>query len=102
MSSIASISTWLVGAINGYKLKEDGLPNSIKYGSMALTAGISMIKFTGSIKPPITNPGSILAIMFVGVPLATGSVFCLGNFLGKAVRYSSTPDKEKGTTITLL
>jgi hypothetical protein len=99
--SIANFSVWFIGLMNGYKKDEDKLPNSIKYGSMGLTSVINMIKFTGSIKPPITNPGSILATMFLGVPLVTGSVFCLGNFLGKAVRYSSTPDKEKGTTITL-
>jgi hypothetical protein len=100
--TIPNFSVWFIGLMNGYKKEEDKLPNSIKYGAMGITTAINMIKFTGSIKPPITNPGSILASMFIGIPLVSGSVFCLGNFLGKAVRYSSTPDKEKGTTITLL
>jgi hypothetical protein len=100
--TISNFSVWFVGLMNGYKKEEDKLPNSIKYGTMGITTVINMIKFTGNIKPPITNPGSILAGLFIGVPLVTGSVFCLGNFLGKAVRYSKTPDKEKGTTITLL
>jgi hypothetical protein len=69
---------------------------------MGITTAINMIKFTGTIKPPITNPSSILVTMFVGIPLVTGSVFCLGNFLGKAVGCSRTPDNEKGTIITLI
>ncbi len=100
--TIPNFSVWFIGLINGYKKEEDKLPNSIKYGTMGITTTINMIKFTGTIKPPIINPGSILASMFIGVPLVTGSVFCLGSFLGKAVRYSKTPDNEKGTTITLL
>ncbi len=100
--TIPNFSIWVIGLMNGYKKEEDKLPNSIKYGAMGITTAINMIIFTGSIKPPITNPGSILASMFIGIPLVSGSVFCLGNFLGKAVRYSKTPDKEKGTTITLL
>jgi hypothetical protein len=69
---------------------------------MGITTAINMIKLTGTVKPPITNPGSILTSLFIGIPLITGSVFCLGNYLGKAIRYSKTPDSEKGTTITLL
>ncbi len=100
--TIPNFSVWFIGLFNGYKKDEDKLPNSIKYGALSLTTVINMIKYTGTIKPPITNPASILTSMFVGVPLITGSVFCLGNFLGKAVRYSKTPDSEKGITITLL
>ena len=100
--SIANFSVWFIGLINGYKKDEDKLPNSIKYGAMGLTSVINMIKFTGTIKPPVTYPVSTLTGLFIGVPVITGSVFCLGNFLGKAIRYSRTPDSEKGTTITLL
>ncbi len=100
--TIPNFSVWFIGLMNGYKKEEDKLPKSITYGAMGITTAINMIKFTGTIKPPITNPGSILASMFIGVPLVSGSIFCLGNFLGKAVRYSKTPDNEKGTTITLL
>ena len=100
--TIPNFSVWFIGLMNGYKKDEDKLPNSIKYGAMGITSAINMIKFTGTIKPPITHPGSILASLFIGIPLVTGSVFCLGNFLGKAVRYSKTPDNEKGTIITLL
>jgi hypothetical protein len=100
--TIANYSVWFIGLMNGYKKDEDKLPNSIKYGSMGITSVINMIKYTGTIKPPITAPVSTLAAMFIGVPLVTGSVFCLGNFIGKAIRHSKTPDSEKGVTITLL
>ena len=77
--SISLFTTWLTGTINGYKLKEDGLPNSIKYGVMGLTSGIHMIKGFSNIKLPVTSPGSTLAGLFVGIPLMTGATFCVGN-----------------------
>ena len=85
--SLSLFSTWTVGALNGYKLKEDGLPNSIKYGTMALSTGVHIVKGFSNLKTPIVNPGANLFGLFVAIPVMIGATFCVGNYVGKGVRY---------------
>lgn len=93
--SLSLFSTWSVGALNGYKLKEDGLPNSIKYGTMALASGIHIVKGLGNLKTPIINPGISLFGLGVIVPFMVGTTFCVGNYVGKGVRYAE--DSQSGS-----
>ena len=102
--SLPLITTWLTGAINGYTLKEDGLPANIKYSVMGLTTGIHIIKGFGQIKLPVVKPGSTLAGLFIGIPLVIGVNFCVGNYLGKAIRYAEDKNypQDKGIKLQLL
>jgi hypothetical protein len=98
--SLSLFSTWTVGALNGYKLKEDGLPNSIKYGTMALTSGINIVKGLGNLKTPIINPGLSILGLGVMIPFFVGTTFCVGNYVGKGIRYAE--DTPKGLKLNLL
>lgn len=98
--SLSLFSTWTVGALNGYKLKEDGLPNSIKYGTMALASGVNIVKGFANLKTPITNPGISLLGLGVMMPFIVGTTFCIGNYVGKGVRYAE--DSPRGLKLKLL
>lgn len=88
MNPIYGISTFSVGVCNGYK----PLPRSIKYGTMGLTTGVSIIVSLVNINPskrPL-NLGIHLALASIIIPFGVGSIFCLGNFVGKAIKEVST------------
>ena len=89
--SLSLFSNWAVGLINGYKQKDNGLPNGIKYGTMGITTFSSMIKVIGSFDTPnlmkVTS-GTKLGALFIGVPIIMGTNFCIGHHLGKAIRYA--------------
>jgi hypothetical protein len=92
--SLSIFTNWAVGAINGYKQKENGLPNGIKYGTLGLSTLVGTIKVLGSEFSPSVRPAHRLAGIFIGVPVLVGTTFCLGHHLGKAVRYAEdTPYK---------
>jgi hypothetical protein len=96
MAAALSLFTgWAVGAVNGYKYNEGGLSNSIKYGTMGLVGGTHIINIfrNQSIKP--ATPGQFLAAILIGPPLVSGSVFCLGHHLGKAVGYAEESENKK-------
>jgi hypothetical protein len=93
--SLSLFSTWFVGTLNGYKLKEDGLPNSIKYGTMALATGIHIAKGFGNLKIPIINAGASILGIGVIIPIMVGTTFCVGNYVGKGVRYAE--DSQSGS-----
>jgi hypothetical protein len=109
--SLSLFTNWAVGLINGYKQKEDGLPNGIKYGTLGITTFMAMIKTLGhmdtSSKAIINTgitPGQKLFGLFIGVPLVMGTNFCVGHHLGKAIRYAEDePRSDKnGVKIKLL
>lgn len=84
--SLSLFSTWSIGILNGYTLKENGLPNSIKYGTMVLASGIHIVKDLGNFTKPI--PKTTMVGVFVAIPIMIGATFCVGNYLGKGVRYA--------------
>lgn len=86
---------WAVGAINGYKQKEKGLPADIKYGTIGVTSIASMLR----VLPTINLrglPRSALAqryvTLFMGTSLVMGTNFYAGHHLGKALRYLDDGD----------
>ena len=87
--SISLFSTWAVGALSGYSLKDNDLPTGYKYGTMALTTGIHIVKSLANVdlQPYRTRPGSLVMGLFVGIPLMVGSTFCVGDFFGKSARH---------------
>jgi hypothetical protein len=109
--SLSLFTNWAVGLINGYKQKENGLPNGIKYGTMGITTFVSMIRVLGhmdtSSKGIINTgatPGQKLFSLFVGVPLVMGANFCVGNHMGKAIRWAEDDSNsgKGGVRIQLL
>lgn len=98
MASLSLFTNWAVGLINGYKQKENGLPNGIKYGTMGLTTAIGMFKGLGNFDVPNLShitAGQKLFGLFVGVPLVIGANFCVGHHMGKAIRWAED-DSNKG------
>ena len=99
--SLSLVTGWTVGAINGYK--EGGLPNSIKYSTMGLVSGATCINIVRNQGINPKTPGQFLAALLLGPPLVSGSVFCLGHHLGKAIGYSNeSEDKRDRVSIKLL
>jgi hypothetical protein len=100
--NIATITTWAVGLINGYKQKENGLPNQIIYGTMGAASIVNMMKVIGvsTLKPP----GILMGGLFIGVPLVVGTTFCVGHHFGKAIRWAedSSPLGKNQIRIKLL
>ncbi len=85
--SISFFTTWATGTLNGYTKQEGGIPASIKYGVMGLTTGLHTMRMWGHLlqeKPVIR--GAFVGLM-VAAPIIVGAVFCLGGYLGKAVRH---------------
>ncbi len=84
---IPVLSTWVVGILNGYKKNESSLPKGIPYTTMSIATVLSSFKAMGSISQlkypilPPPNPGSIIFIAALGI----GSVYCMGNQVGKAL-----------------
>lgn len=93
--SLSLFTNWAVGAINGYKQKENGLPNGIKYGTIGITTFMAMIKTMGNWDTPVAKnmmsatvtPGQKLFGLFIGVPLVMAANFCVGHHMGKAIRF---------------
>lgn len=95
--SFTIFTNWAVGVINGYKQKENGLPNGIKYGTIGITTFTSIIKVWGNLNTPaISNipPGQKLAGLFIIVPFLMASNFCVGHHMGKALRYAEDGPKK--------
>jgi hypothetical protein len=94
--SLSIFTNWAVGAINGYKQKENGLPNGIKYGTLGLSTLVGMAKVLGTEFSQSVRPAHKLAAGFIAMPVIVGTTFCLGHHLGKAVCYAEdTPYKSK-------
>lgn len=88
MAHLHLFSTWGVGFLNGCSGENHKLPNSLKYGTIALASGIHAVHAitkipTTSIRLPGTAAG-----FFVGIPLMIGSIFCTGHMLGSTLRYT--------------
>jgi hypothetical protein len=81
--SISLISNWLIGVLNGYTSKENGLPASIKYSTISIASMISGFRMI----EPKMPPSLVLMSFFVVSPLMVGSLFCLGTQMGKGIRY---------------
>ena len=104
---LSLFTNWAVGVINGYKQKENGLPNSIKYGTMGITTFMGMIKTLGNWDIPsktinVATHGQKLFGLFVGVPLAIAANFCVGHHIGKAIRFAEDDPKSKMFKIELV
>lgn len=80
--SISLISTWLTGVINGYMIKEEGIPTNIKYSVLGLTVIIHIIK---GMPLNIIKAGPVG--VFVGIPLGIGVNYYLGNCIGELIYY---------------
>ena len=81
--SISLISNWLIGVLNGYTSKENGLPTSIKYSTISIASMISGFRMI----EPKMPPSLVLMSFFVVSPLMVGSLFCIGTQMGKGIRY---------------
>ncbi len=107
MASLSLFTNWAVGVINGYKQKENGLPNGIKYGTMGLTTAIGMFKGLGNFDTPTLShitAGQKLFGVFVAVPIVIGANFCVGHHMGKAIRWAEDDSNsgKGGVRIKLL
>jgi hypothetical protein len=105
--SFSIFTNWAVGLINGYKQKDNGLPNDIKYGTMGITTFASMMRTLANFDAPEViraTSGQKMAGLFIGVPLVMATNFCVGHHLGKAIRYAEDePSSGKsGVRIQLL
>jgi len=110
--SLSLFTNWAVGLINGYKQKENGLPNGIKYGTMGITTSVAMFKTLANWDTPSAKnllsstitPGQKLFGLFVGVPLVMGMNFCVGHHMGKAIRFAEDDERpsKNGVRIQLL
>lgn len=90
--NISLLSTWFVGAANGYTLNTDHhLSNSIKYGTMALATGAQLVKGVANISLPITSV-KVLGPIFTLIPIGVGATFCLGSYVGKSLKHVRTLD----------
>ncbi len=85
---ISVFSTWATGILNGLQHNRERLPAAYSYTAMSLTTGIGMVKVLGSQQTPITNPGGLLAGLFIGIPIMVGSIYCSGTMLGISIRHS--------------
>ena len=89
MSFLSFFANWSVGVINGYKLKENGLPNGIKYGMMGTTTVASMLRVLLSMNLKGLPQAAIaqkLGLVCFGVPFVVATNFCVGHHFGKAIR----------------
>ena len=105
MSLLTVLTNWTVGVINGYKQKENGLPNGIKYGTLGVTSFMGMIRVLGNFDTVIKATSSQkLAGLFIVVPVVMGTNFCIGHHLGKAIRYveDEQPPNRNGGKIQML
>ncbi len=81
-----------IGVIYGYN--ENGLPRSLIYGAMGVTAGAHMMKILAKEPVPLTKPGIVGFALLVGAPLVVGTNFCISHFLGRSLRHvDSSIDK---------
>ena len=106
---LSLFTNWAVGVINGYKQKEDGLPNAIKYGTIGITTFMGMIKTLGNwdthatknlISSTIT-PGQKLFGLFIGVPVVLAANFCVGHQMGTAIRFAEDDTKPCSDTVKI-
>jgi hypothetical protein len=97
----ANITTWLTGILNGYKYKEQALPNSIVYSVLGTSTLIGMLRGLGNLDtlPKPIKPAPVAVGLFVIVPMITGATYFLGNQMGQALKY--VEDKQEGVTIKL-
>ncbi len=79
-------TTWAVGAMNGYTKPENGLPTGYKYGTIAVASGWQCIRSLS--KLPKDLSASLFLAGLVAIPIAVGSIFCLGNYMGKSSRFT--------------
>ncbi len=105
--SFSLFSNWAVGLINGYKQKENGLPNDIKYGTMGVTTITTMMRTLANFDRPEViraTSGQKIAGLFIGVPLLMATNFCVGHHLGKAIRWAEDEPRsgKNGVRIQLL
>jgi hypothetical protein len=105
--SLSLFTNWAVGLINGYKQKENGLPNDIKCGTIGVTTTIAMIKTLANFDTPNIikmTSGQKMAGLFIGVPLVMGMNFCVGHHMGKAIRWAEDDERpgKNGVRIQLL
>lgn len=88
--SLSIFTNWATGVLNGYSLKDNGLPKGIIYGTLGVTTFANMVKVLGSFNAPEIKhhtAGNKLASLFIGVPIMMGTSFCIGNFFGKGIRH---------------
>jgi hypothetical protein len=105
--SLSLFTNWAVGLINGYKQKENGLPNGIKYGTIGVTTGVAMLRTLANFDTPNIikmTSGQKMAGLFIGVPLLMGTNFCVGHHMGKAIRWAEDDPRpsKNGVRIQLL
>ncbi len=82
-------TTWLIGSMNGYTQKENGLPTGYKYGTIGVASIIQCGRSLGNLHklPKPVTPGQVVA-GFALIPFAIGTFFCLGNYMGKSARHA--------------
>jgi len=79
--SLSLISNWGIGILNGYKYKEGGIQNKIKYTAMSVSSVLLSLRTIQKL-----SQHQMLAAICIVTPLAIGSSFCMGTQFGKAFR----------------
>lgn len=84
--SLSLFSNWGIGILNGYKYKEDGISNKIKYTAMSVSSLLfgTRIIFEENIQK--LSPKYLFTTFLIVAPLVIGSSFCVGTQFGKAIR----------------
>ena len=83
--SLFGLSTWLVGAANGYAEKQGGLPSPTVYGTLGVTSIVGTMNVISK-SVPATTPSLALFLMS---PLVVGALYYVGNQVGSSVRLVS-------------
>jgi hypothetical protein len=84
--SLSLFSNWGIGVLNGFNYKEDGISSKIKYTAMSVSSVLFGLRAFSVENIPKLTPQQMLAVLFIGTPLAIGSSFCMGTQFGKALR----------------
>jgi hypothetical protein len=106
--SLYLFTNWAVGLINGYKQKDNGLPNNIKYGTISVTTFSAILKVLVNLDSPLflkATSGQKMAGLFISVPIIMATMatnFCVGHHMGKAIRWTEDdPRSDNGVRIQL-
>jgi hypothetical protein len=82
----------ITGVLNGYTKKEGGMSSVEKRTILSISAVVGGAR-TISKMYPLTgqlgvNPVYGIAALFLGIPLAVCSSYCMGHHFGKALRHT--------------
>ena len=90
--AISAMTTWIIGGLEGYSIKEGGLPPNTIAGTMAVSTTLALLSSSESILEYVDKrPLSV----FLGTTVFFGSIFYLGFQIGNAIRMVKDLEEHK-------